>query len=64
MRFTGKNLTLVCDGLCLAVAELHNQIATCPNAIEYAEDLDELEADIVKFQKLIARIERVQKETT
>lgn len=39
MEFTGKNLEIVRHALDLAKDELHNQIATCPDVVEYAEDI-------------------------
>lgn len=58
MDFTGKNLEMVRRGIDLAIDELHNQIATCPDVNEYAEDLAELRAEQRKFQRLLARIDR------
>lgn len=60
MQFTGKNLDLVRYGLSLAVDEFHNQIVTCPDVIEYGEDLAEIKAEKVIFEKLIARIDRAK----
>ena len=60
MQFRGRNLELVREGLTLAIAEYQNQIVTCPNAFEYAEDIEELEALVGRFKKLTARIERAQ----
>ena len=56
MNFTGKNLVLVRDGLRYALAEIHNQIATCPNVDQYADEIEELEAEHEKIKKLLARI--------
>ncbi len=58
MKFTGKNLEMVLRGISLAIDELHNQIATCPDINEYADDLAELRAEQRKFQRLLARIDR------
>lgn len=58
MQFTGHNLALVREGLSLALMELHNEIATCPDVIKYAEDLDDIRAKQIKVQKLIDRIDR------
>lgn len=57
MNFTGKNLQLVRSSLDLAIFELKNQIATCPDVNEYACDLDECEKEIALIQKLIDRID-------
>jgi hypothetical protein len=58
MTFTGKNLALVRRALDLALGEIHNQVATCPNVIEFADDLDELDIEKAKIQRLIDRIDR------
>jgi hypothetical protein len=58
MIFSGKSLILVRKALDLAIAELHNQIATCPDVIEYEDDILEIEAEQKKYQKLIDRIDR------
>lgn len=42
MQFSGTNLELVAEAMDFALAEIHNQIATCPDVIEYADELDEL----------------------
>jgi hypothetical protein len=58
MQFTGKNLLMVRDGISLAIDEIRNQIATCPDVFEYAEDIEELEDEQEKYRKLLARIDR------
>jgi hypothetical protein len=58
MRFTGKNLELVREGLELALAELHNQIATCPDVIEYGEDIEQLQAKEKVYQALLAKVDK------
>lgn len=64
MIFTGKNLKMVHEGLGLAIAELHNQIATCPDVNYYDEVLDEITDEMVQFEKLRARVARsLAKET-
>jgi hypothetical protein len=52
MIFTGKNLELVLEALSLAVDDIHNSIATCPDVVEYADELQEL----YKKQTLIIRL--------
>mgnify|MGYP006319935243 CR=1 FL=1 len=42
----------------LACDEIHNQIATCPDATEYAEDIEELEHERSVFVKLRAKLDR------
>jgi hypothetical protein len=58
MIFTGRNLRFVRGGIQLAIRDLQNQIVTCPDVFEYAEDLDEIEAEKAVYEKLLARIDR------
>lgn len=57
MKFTGKNLELVRSSLDLALMEIHNQIATCPDVRAHAEDIQELEKERAAIQRLIDRID-------
>lgn len=59
MQFTGKNLMLVREALELAQSELHNQIATCPDVDEYADDIEELELEKLKYEHLVKRIDKI-----
>ena len=43
MKFTGRNLQWVKYAMELAVDEIHNQIATCPNIFEHETAIEELE---------------------
>lgn len=56
MIFTGKNLDMVVRGLELAIDELHNQIATCPDVNVYAKELDDLETEKAQFERLLQRV--------
>lgn len=56
MQFTGKNLVLVLWALNDAIHEVHNQIATCPDVNEYAEELDEYEAQKTEYTILRNRV--------
>ena len=58
MIFTGKNLQLVRDSLDLAIAELHNQIATCPDVREFADDIAEYEREKMRIGALRERVDR------
>lgn len=58
MHFTGANLARVRRGVDLAVDELHNQIATCPDVVRYEDDIAELHAEKVEFQRLLVRIDK------
>lgn len=42
----------------LACDEIHNQIATCPDRVEYEADIEELEQELADMRKLSARIGR------
>ena len=57
MQFTGKNLRLVREGISLALAELHNQLATCPDVNLYERDLDDIEYQQADYEKLLAKID-------
>lgn len=60
MRFTGQNLRMVAQGLACALSEIDNQIATCPDPDdpEFADTIDELEAEQERFRTLLARVNR------
>lgn len=63
MQITGRNLELVRDALELADAELHNQIAHCPDVDEFAEQIEALEDDREELKRLLGRVERaIEKE--
>lgn len=65
MNFTKSNLAMVQRGIVLAIAELHNQIATCPDVIAYEADLGELEQEKASFERLLMRVDRaIAKEST
>ena len=57
MNFTGRTLQIIRDALDLAHRELHNMIATCPDVVEYAEDIEEYERQQKELEKLMARID-------
>lgn len=59
MKFTGKNLLLVRRALSDAIDNVHNEIGNCPSPNFYADDLDELEADMVLYEALAALVDRV-----
>ena len=56
MQFTGKNLELVKEALQLAIANVHNDIATCPDVVECADEIEELELKREKLKKLLSKI--------
>jgi hypothetical protein len=58
MQFTGHNLQMVEFGLELALDELHNRIATCPDVVEYAEDLERIYTNMARFQVLLEKVRR------
>ena len=57
MKFTGRNLQWVKYAMELAVDELHNQIATCPDVVHYAEDIERCENQQKQLRAIIARID-------
>jgi hypothetical protein len=56
MIFTGKNLELIDYALELAIDEVKNQIATCPDVIAYSADIDDCEVLKGKLQRMRNRI--------
>jgi hypothetical protein len=58
MTFSNSSLQMVRRGISLACDELHNQIATCPDVNEYAEDIVEYERELDCFKKLLVRIDK------
>ena len=59
MNFTGTNLILVRQALELAIDEVHNQIATCPDVDLYAEEIEDLERDKASYERLLRRVDKV-----
>jgi len=57
MQFTGKNLVFLHEMLELAKAELHNEIATCPDVVLYAEDIAACKTTGAKLQRLLDRVD-------
>lgn len=58
MQVTGKNLKRLHAALDWAIAEVHNQIATCPDVSLFEADLEELETEKAALQKFLSRVER------
>ena len=56
MQISGKNLDLMAEAIELALAELHNQIATCPDVIRFADDIEEIEIKQNQLLRLQQRI--------
>jgi hypothetical protein len=57
MQITRRNLLRVRNSILLGIDELKNQIATCPNVFEYADDIADLEDEIDEQLKLLKRVE-------
>lgn len=57
MKFSGNSLVMVHRAVELAIAELHTQIASCPDVFEYADEIAELECERARFENLLGRIE-------
>jgi hypothetical protein len=57
MRFTGKSLELIRDGMEMAISDCHNEIATCPDVNVYAAEIALLEAKQIELVKLLRRIQ-------
>ncbi len=58
MQFTGRNLLFVRTGIEYALGEISNQIGTCPDFVEYADDIERLEQEREQYEKLLARIDK------
>ena len=59
LSFTGRSAWIIRDALALAADELQNQIATCPNVVVYADDIDDLEEEKAEILKLLARVDKL-----
>lgn len=57
MKFTGINLERVREGITLAIAELRNQIGSCPDVRAYARELEELDQEIEYYEILLVKID-------
>lgn len=58
MIFTGKNLVMVGNALLGVIADLNNDIATCPDADEYTAELERIEQKKRTYARLYARVEK------
>jgi len=57
MKFTGIRLRMVHRGLCDAICEIHNQIATCPDVIEHEAEIRALRIERAQYKALALEIE-------
>ena len=58
MTYEEDEFTLVYEALELALSELHNMIATCPDVTLYADDIKEIRAKETKIKALMAKLEK------
>ncbi|MFL9934268.1 hypothetical protein P0D88_34975 [Paraburkholderia sp. RL18-103-BIB-C] len=58
MEFTGRNLETVAFAFAYALDAVRMEIGSCPDVIEYADDIAELEALGERLAALSARIIR------
>ncbi len=58
MTLTGSNLERARRAIELALDELHNQIATCPDVGQYFDEIEALEAEQRQMGRLLALMER------
>jgi hypothetical protein len=58
MRFTGKNLELVFRALHHAIGDVNMHIGSCPDVIEYADDIEQLERERDEYVLLLLRVEK------
>lgn len=57
MKLNSKDLLVLISAMSELISVTSNQIATCPDEAEYAEALDEIEADLKDYQKLSHKLE-------
>ena len=57
MQFTGKNLELVESALSRAVSDVEMTIGACPDVVEYAEDIADLEQEKRLYLDLWGRVQ-------
>lgn len=57
MKLKSKDLLVLINAMSELISVTSNQIATCPDEAEYAEALDEIETDLLGYQKLSHRLE-------
>lgn len=58
MIITGRKLQIVRNALELALGEVHNQIATCPDVFLYGAEIDELNATKVRLERFAMRVDK------
>lgn len=57
IKFSGIRLRMVHRALGDAIAEIHNQIATCPDVIEYESDIRALTIERAQYKALLKELE-------
>lgn len=58
VKLTGKNLLMVKRAVALAICEVHNMIATCPDVVVYADEIEEHKAEKLRLERMHDRIEK------
>lgn len=56
--WTDSNCMLLDEALDYALAEVHSMIATCPDAVAYADDIAAYEAKRLELQRFCVRVQR------
>jgi len=59
MQFTGHNLQTVRDALAGAIAHANHEIGLHPEPLAYPEDIEALEQEIARYDRLLARVDWV-----
>jgi hypothetical protein len=57
MRFTGKNLELMESALSRAISDVQMTIGSCPDVVEFADDLEFLEREKSLYEQLFGRVQ-------
>jgi hypothetical protein len=58
MEIRGRDLKLIHDALVGAMNDCNFQIGNCPDVIQYAEDIAELEAERDEYEAMLKRVTR------
>jgi hypothetical protein len=57
MQFTGRNLRILRDALTGAIAHTNHEIGLHPMPLAYPEDIEALEAECARYERLLARVD-------
>jgi hypothetical protein len=58
MQFTGRNLQTIRDALAGAIADANHEIGLHPEPLAYPEDIEALEQEIARYDRLLVRVDQ------